>query len=300
MDAYPDGFCSVIMPPPGLLSTSDTSQLPDGLVLPVSNEVAAPVTPLYKTRFCEFHKRGACTKGDRCPYAHGKEDLRPSPDFERTALCPNMRTKGRCNNAWCRYAHTFWELRPPATLLKTKMCGFNANGRCDMGEACRFAHSTKELQDAICVSRAGTSPPGLLGEGLYEEMVAPEVTGKDIGLKSRDNDSDQDTFVRTESDSSLCEASTAKQSSGDLVPLPSDISVEAPLRLNLDVQEHTRLKSDAPDFVPIGFAAGQAAPLFLPFAPLDFYHAESYWAFDGGAMLGDKQGRSTRPKRRGR
>merc|ERR1719265_768518 len=111
------------------------------------------VTPLYKTRLCNYHLVGACQKGSACGYAHGAEDLRPSPDFERTSVCPILLNKGRCDKPNCRYAHSCDELRSASGLLKTKMCSFFLKGLCVVGEACRFAHSEEELQEAIQVQQ---------------------------------------------------------------------------------------------------------------------------------------------------
>merc|ERR1719265_964586 len=91
------------------------------------------VTPLYKTRLCNFHLVGACQKGSSCSYAHGEEDLRPSPDFERTSVCPIMLNHGQCDKLNCRYAHNANELRTEHSLLKTKMCSFHVNGICVVG-----------------------------------------------------------------------------------------------------------------------------------------------------------------------
>lgn len=109
----------------------------------------AVMTPLYKTRLCDFFAIGACQKGVLCPYAHGQEDLRPSPDFGRTSICPILRNKGTCNNPDCRYAHSREELQTESALLKTRMCRFYRNGHCAAGQACRFAHTAAELQQTV-------------------------------------------------------------------------------------------------------------------------------------------------------
>lgn len=113
-----------------------------------------PVTPLYKTRLCNYHVRGACTKGAACHFAHGIEDLRTSPDFERTSVCPTMLRLGRCDKLRCRYAHSADELRSAPGLLKTKLCRFYLNGQCVVGSACRFAHTVDELEQAVEVQRS--------------------------------------------------------------------------------------------------------------------------------------------------
>lgn len=53
---------------------------------------------LYKTGMCHYHKRGLCSKGDECSYAHSESELRPSPKTlmcTRGERCP-YRKKGNC------------------------------------------------------------------------------------------------------------------------------------------------------------------------------------------------------------
>lgn len=112
-----------------------------------------PLTPLYKTRMCNFYPSGKCRDGVLCSYAHGEEELRLSPDFERTSVCPILIKKGICNRPDCRYAHVSSDLRTSPVMLKTKMCRFFLNGNCVVGEACRFAHGFDELQEAVHVQQ---------------------------------------------------------------------------------------------------------------------------------------------------
>jgi hypothetical protein len=137
------------------------------------------VTPLYKTRLCNFHMMGACHRGAGCSYAHGEQDLRPSPDFERTSVCPTMLKKGFCDKQHCRYAHNAEELRTQAGLLKTKMCNFYMKGLCVVGQACRFAHSKEELQEAMLVQKVAAPPPPTqprcTDPELWESVAVPLV-----------------------------------------------------------------------------------------------------------------------------
>jgi len=111
------------------------------------------LTPLYKTRLCNFYPSGKCRDGPLCNYAHGEEELRLSPDFERTSVCPILIKEGTCKRPECRYAHTSTDLRTSPVMLKTKMCRFFLNGNCVVGEACRFAHSSDELKEAAHVQQ---------------------------------------------------------------------------------------------------------------------------------------------------
>jgi len=111
------------------------------------------LSPLYKTRLCSFFEAGSCRAGPLCSYAHGEGDLRPSPDFERTSVCPAMLRDGRCSKPGCRYAHSSNDLRVNHGLLKTKMCSFFLHGECVVGAACRFAHTVEELKEAATVTQ---------------------------------------------------------------------------------------------------------------------------------------------------
>jgi len=119
------------------------------------------LTPLYKTRLCNFYPSGTCSNGLLCGYAHGEEELRRSPDFERTSVCPILLKEGTCKRPDCRYAHSSTDLRTSPVMLKTKMCRFFLTGNCVVGEACRFAHSSDELKEAAHVQQ-GRLPQGRL------------------------------------------------------------------------------------------------------------------------------------------
>lgn len=110
------------------------------------------LTPLYKTRPCTFYAAGRCSAGPLCSYAHGDEDLRPAPTFDKTSVCPVLMGRGVCRKPGCRYAHSSEELKASPTLLKTKMCSFFfSSSGCVVGAACRFAHDAQELQEAATV-----------------------------------------------------------------------------------------------------------------------------------------------------
>lgn len=135
---------------------------------------APPVGPLWKTRICSFFAAGGCRNAAQCPFAHGEEDLMPSPDFERTSVCPFLLSRGRCDKPGCRYAHHAEELRVQEGLLKTKMCAFYQHDQCIVGEACRFAHSEREIQDALAMQRAAAQrtrqPPPTADELAAQEQ----------------------------------------------------------------------------------------------------------------------------------
>eukprot|EP00931_Biecheleriopsis_adriatica_P018651 TRINITY_DN12990_c0_g3_i1.p1 TRINITY_DN12990_c0_g3~~TRINITY_DN12990_c0_g3_i1.p1 ORF type:complete len:221 (-),score=49.57 TRINITY_DN12990_c0_g3_i1:62-724(-) len=69
------------------------------------------------TQLCKFHAVGACTRGDKCSFAHSKGQLRDQPDFSKTRLCMDFMELGRCQEAHnCKFAHGVQELRPSSAL----------------------------------------------------------------------------------------------------------------------------------------------------------------------------------------
>jgi len=99
-----------------------------------------------KTKLCKFHIIGMCVKGESCPFAHDKEELRPLPDLTRTKLCKRLIQTGSCEDSSCTYAHTKEELRATSTFHKTKLCRFSQIGHCALGAKCNFAHSPDEVR----------------------------------------------------------------------------------------------------------------------------------------------------------
>eukprot|EP00917_Polyrhabdina_sp_WS-2016_P022954 GHVP01049737.1.p1 GENE.GHVP01049737.1~~GHVP01049737.1.p1 ORF type:complete len:628 (-),score=121.26 GHVP01049737.1:1042-2925(-) len=99
----------------------------------------------FKTRMCPFALKGNCRKSADCTFAHNKNELRCSPELEKTKLCENFQ-KGICNDDTCKYAHGRQELRHTPGLFKTRMCHFWKNGECTKGELCRHAHGSEELR----------------------------------------------------------------------------------------------------------------------------------------------------------
>jgi len=65
----------------------------------------------HKTRMCSFYKRGHCTRGTKCVFAHCQSELLPPPDFSCTRMCERFRATGHCNIAGCTFAHGRKDLR---------------------------------------------------------------------------------------------------------------------------------------------------------------------------------------------
>lgn len=66
---------------------------------------------LKYTKLCEFYARKRCKRGDKCQFAHYKEQLQPKPDLFKTIPCARFE-RGKCQQgAKCKYAHGMDELR---------------------------------------------------------------------------------------------------------------------------------------------------------------------------------------------
>lgn len=68
--------------------------------------------PLFKTVICSNWEQGECKFGDKCSFAHGKEELRVRPN----------------------------------SLFKTVICTAWMDGECKFGDRCNFAHGEDEIR----------------------------------------------------------------------------------------------------------------------------------------------------------
>lgn len=100
---------------------------------------------LGKTKLCHFHVQGLCTRGSRCTFAHGDEEMSVQPNLIKTRMCMNFQ-QGKCNYPYCNFAHSYEELRSTDFCFKTSMCVWHASGKCRNGTNCRFAHGVNELR----------------------------------------------------------------------------------------------------------------------------------------------------------
>lgn len=63
-----------------------------------------------KTKLCRFEPLGLCSKGTACPFAHGRNQLKPAPDLRGTKLCKQYISFGLCTIPDCTFAHSGAEL----------------------------------------------------------------------------------------------------------------------------------------------------------------------------------------------
>jgi len=65
-----------------VVARNDAQKLLEAFKASSSEDITAswgadnPATPWYKTQICKFYKQGKCSRGSRCSYAHGDEDMR--------------------------------------------------------------------------------------------------------------------------------------------------------------------------------------------------------------------------------
>jgi hypothetical protein len=94
----------------------------------------------YKTALCNnFEQSGECRLGDRCHFAHGKEELRNVFD----PLPPN---KGMTRSGPKPIQNYSGGSQPPN--YKTSKCRFYESGHCKYGKSCNFAHGDEELRSS--------------------------------------------------------------------------------------------------------------------------------------------------------
>jgi hypothetical protein len=97
-------------------------------------EEAERPAQLYKTRMCKnFEQMGSCKFGDKCNFAHGKEELRRGggPASTVSAGRGGSSSNGGGNGA---------------TGFKKRLCERFASGSCPYGSRCTFAHGHDDLQ----------------------------------------------------------------------------------------------------------------------------------------------------------
>jgi len=130
-----------------------------------------------KTKLCAFWQSETCTRGTRCKFAHGSNDVKDAPVLDKTAFCRANLT-GRCYNSDCKFAHTLDELRATDKFYKTTYCHYERYGMCRLGSSCRHAHTGDQLlMDGSEQSgewQTG-SPVSTSGCGMSDQAAETEV-----------------------------------------------------------------------------------------------------------------------------
>eukprot|EP00451_Oxyrrhis_marina_P008730 CAMPEP_0204324400 /NCGR_PEP_ID=MMETSP0469-20131031/10194_1 /ASSEMBLY_ACC=CAM_ASM_000384 /TAXON_ID=2969 /ORGANISM="Oxyrrhis marina" /LENGTH=90 /DNA_ID=CAMNT_0051306051 /DNA_START=36 /DNA_END=304 /DNA_ORIENTATION=- len=58
---------------------------------------SAALKHFEKTKLCLKFSAGCCPAGEKCPFAHGDEELREIPDLSKTNLCEAFMNTGVCS-----------------------------------------------------------------------------------------------------------------------------------------------------------------------------------------------------------
>jgi len=123
----------------------------------------------YKTKLCKFSRKGKCTRGDGCVYAHSEKEIQPLPNFHKTRFCVQFGTSGFCEQGeLCSYAHQAAELRPKqrstlAPRLANHAMGSTATASQSVVEQIRVADgpcTATPIQVQCAVRRKADSHPG--------------------------------------------------------------------------------------------------------------------------------------------
>lgn len=106
------------------------------------------MSQFMKTKICEHFLQNRCKNGEKCRYAHTREELKPLPNLTNTKLCKSLKTNTPCTDPNCKYAHEVEQLEPSTNLVsyKTSVCYFWKKNKCLNQNKCRFAHGIKELR----------------------------------------------------------------------------------------------------------------------------------------------------------
>lgn len=104
-------------------------------------------TGLYKTQLCRhYEQKGFCNLGEKCNFAHGKEELRESAGGSAPAPVASSYNYGYQQKPY--QPPSFSQVDPSTSkYYKTVLCrNFQQTGQCSFGPNCKFAHGDDELR----------------------------------------------------------------------------------------------------------------------------------------------------------
>ncbi|CAK0851625.1 unnamed protein product [Prorocentrum cordatum] len=145
---------------------------------------------MTKTKMCDFHAQGKCTRGAQCSFAHSQEELQAMPDLRKTRICRAF-TQGKCNDANCKFAHGTEELRETGLCYKTQLCTWHE-------KELRAHGGDPDAPDSGVVPKAKPQAKAK-GAGKGGRRGRPQKRKAEEGSGSEDVDQRQPKSARVES-----------------------------------------------------------------------------------------------------
>eukprot|EP00928_Gymnodinium_smaydae_P015219 TRINITY_DN15589_c0_g1_i1.p1 TRINITY_DN15589_c0_g1~~TRINITY_DN15589_c0_g1_i1.p1 ORF type:complete len:463 (+),score=56.99 TRINITY_DN15589_c0_g1_i1:31-1419(+) len=144
------------------------------MMKPATNAIQEEI---IKTKMCNFHLAGRCSKGRECTFAHSPHELRPQVNLFKTRPCAAFVRKGACNEGKnCRFAHGVTELRMPRPLSKANTAD-NLQPAFALADAEAMQQVQANAGDLGCSSKVHLDLNTLFGNGAgsIEASVDPRL-----------------------------------------------------------------------------------------------------------------------------
>mmetsp|Transcript_58044 Transcript_58044/g.168422 ORF Transcript_58044/g.168422 Transcript_58044/m.168422 type:complete len:292 (+) Transcript_58044:75-950(+) len=231
---------------------------------------------LHKTKLCTLWQQGRCLRRI-CRYAHGEDELRETPKFECTRMCPALRSVGACCVADCRYAHSMVELRAPTP----------APGPSSPTQAANASDFTSDDSFETCVPFFGQKhmPPACweAEEGDWGDGASMWARSTTAGSSQTARCSDLGGFDLDQEDPEMWAVPSAATPPAPTSPTP-EVSEPEPPRVMATMFPAAMFQYEAPGAQVAGTQSGQA-PYGVPWAPGPFagYSAAAEWAWPAAA-----------------
>lgn len=161
---------------------------------------------LQKTRMCNFYRKGCCSKGSQCSFAHSPSQLQQRPNLSKTRLCIPFQHSGVCDmGPGCRFAHSENEVRGIKPVMQ--------EGKSKKSRAARAAQAIQILSQAIKLPDRVPDRQDACFRNAF-----PQSCQSTLDTLSPFNSS----CVTTEATSSKDESSEDSQGEGSRTPTGSD------------------------------------------------------------------------------
>lgn len=130
-----------------------------------------------KTELCAFFAAGWCSKGGRCEFAHGEQELEVAPDLSKTSVCLRW-LKHSCarSRTECPYAHGVHDMRKTEAYAGTSGATSSQQSREVSGSIDGRARNRVQKASGGCsetVYQQETTPPQPFADGWPPLTNAP-------------------------------------------------------------------------------------------------------------------------------